>query len=217
MRRLRKHVVAVATLCGLACAKSGSSDLGAASADTSSLRIIEREPPAVPPAPPDSIPEEILADSNLIQNPTSSMRWPRNALMLLFEPSATQAERDAALALVNGTVVGGRPLSVDGFFLVKVPHDGTDGPLLQAIDTLQQLPQVRYAVRYFLSTLILNHFRPNDGVGWDGVWPPPWVVTARDEDAPNPLRCVPKLVKKCPISHFQTLRLCAKTSWRAST
>jgi len=98
-------------------------------------------PPRVPAVPPDTVPSDRYAAERL----DPSRRFPRDLVVIGFRPGATLAEKEAALDLVQGAVVGGWPLPPgmgEGLYLVRIREDGTMGPLTRAIAQLRVLPQV---------------------------------------------------------------------------
>lgn len=89
----------------------------------------------------------------------------KNVILMTFELSATQEQRQAAIDLIGGEVIGG--LS-GAEYLVKVADDGTSAPLRRALDRLNSLPQVGVAIPWFLDGMFqLMHRKPRDGSGWD--------------------------------------------------
>jgi len=102
----------------------------------------------VPVVPPDSLPPDL----------TDATKWAsggsyyngtilREILILRFRPGTSQADRQAAVDLVHGTVAGGRRFSAaDGLYLIRVPTGATVELLFKAIDALQALPQVLSAM-----------------------------------------------------------------------
>ena len=68
--------------------------------------------------------------------------------MVRFRPTATLADRQLAIALVNGVVVGGSCAS-DGssrVYYVKVADNDSGNGILAAARTLTHLPQVQFAI-----------------------------------------------------------------------
>lgn len=116
--------------------------------------------------PPTSIPTWVQADTNLGGPTTGSVigvKYFKRVIRVFFQPTATLADRQLAVAYVNGAVVGGwRALDgVGGFYVVQVPDDGTGTGVMSASAALQTLPQVTTAgVWSLLGTLYLT---PNDG------------------------------------------------------
>jgi hypothetical protein len=65
-------------------------------------------------------------------------------VLLQFRPTATLAEKQAALDMVRGSVIGG---GWGSFYYVRVPNDDNpDGGAQTAIDRLVTLPQVQRAM-----------------------------------------------------------------------
>jgi len=128
--------------------------------------------PTVPPTPPSGIPLDLYHESNVIAGSRlATGPYPRNVVLVRFHRSATQAERQAAIDLVGGEVVGGSPIA--GIYIVKAPEDGTDAPLVSAIERLSTLPQVASAgPDFFLSP---SYEKPRDGTGWQR---PQWETDA---------------------------------------
>jgi hypothetical protein len=86
-----------------------------------------------------------------------------DVVSVVFVRGATQVERQQAVDMIEGEVVGGT-----GPFMyhIQIPHDGTTGPLLQAIQELRGLPQVEYAGPFDTDPPVPDYFGPHDGVGW---------------------------------------------------
>ena len=120
--------------------------------------------------PPDTIPAWVHADTNTAPPTDSSPgNYAKRIVIVAFRASATLADRQLAIALVNGVVVGGEH-SQDGtlgYYYVKVPDDGSGSGVRAAILSLIPLPQVQIAsYEAYLDPLYL---RPNDGGDYK-VW-----------------------------------------------
>lgn len=127
--------------------------------------------PTIPATPPNGwlIPEPevdaLFAHSNLIiEHSRVSGPYPRDVVLVLFNPESTAEERQAALDQVGGTVVGG-----DGVHYYLRVSSGAE-PVWWAIDRLVSLPQVQEA-----DPLLYGagpaYRRPNNGPGWQrGDW-----------------------------------------------
>lgn len=100
----------------------------------------------VPSQAPDSVPAWVYGSANLTHDDSPSMAgsFPRNVVFVDFRPGATGEEKQAAIALIGGEVIGGRRLT--GTYAVRVQDDGTPRALFTAIRTLAALPQVASAV-----------------------------------------------------------------------
>lgn len=99
---------------------------------------------------PDSMPSGALADSiyapeNRISDPRLGNWVPRDIVFLSFDPDATQKQRQEAIDLIDGRVVGGVPVHTGAWYIVRIPSDGTAEPLVQAIRALESLSTVRAA------------------------------------------------------------------------
>jgi hypothetical protein len=74
----------------------------------------------------------------------------KRVITLCFKDGTTLQDRQLAVGYVNGTVVGGEPLSSgDGCYFVKVADDGSDTQLGAAINRLKRLSQVEVAAPTF--------------------------------------------------------------------
>ena len=108
--------------------------------------------------PADTIPAWVHSDTNIGPTDGSHPRFTKRIVMVRFRPTATLADRQLAVALVNGVVVGG---SRAGVYYVKVADNGSGDGILAAAQTLTHLPQVQFAI----FEVLLNelYLRPNDG------------------------------------------------------
>src|ERR1041385_3781321 len=118
----------------------------------------------VPAVAPDSEPAWVNDDSSYTSG-GSSRGWLKRTLVVLFKPTATQAERQAAVDKITGVVVGGYGIpGSDGSYLVRVGWNPTDVQLDSLASVLMSLPQVEGAGRVGRGSE--GGRRPNDGVGW---------------------------------------------------
>jgi len=142
----------------------------------------ERQGVQVPEQAPDTVPQWVFADSNLVTNTEHSAgTFPRNVVSILFREGSTREQRQAAIDLIGGEVVGGVPvLGGRGFYLVRITHDGTDAPLFEAIRRLQELPQVEFAGPEYVLKSPGNYLTPAEGPGWQV-----WRVDADSADGEN--------------------------------
>jgi hypothetical protein len=69
-------------------------------------------------------------------------------LSVVFAVGASQSERQAAIDLVDGTVIGGLNPGGDGSYYVRVEGDGTIETIFEVAHTLNALPQVALAGPY---------------------------------------------------------------------
>ncbi|MCY7378155.1 MAG: hypothetical protein LH467_02310 [Gemmatimonadaceae bacterium] len=121
---------------------------------------------AVPSVPPDSLPSDYSDTTKAVSGGrfVAGMILP-DILVLGFKRNTPQADRQSAIALVKGVVVGGRKRpDGDGLYLVRVPVNGTLDSLFQAIQRLRQLPQVSTVTPEVIFTDLPTYLRPNDGV-----------------------------------------------------
>lgn len=120
-------------------------------------------------APPDTIAKWVVADSNTggRSGPTAiGVAYQKRTIKIIFQPSASLADRQLAVASVNGVVVGGYRSSdgVSGWYIVQVPDDGTGKGVLTARGILRRQSQVKSAtVTIYMSGLELT---PRDGPGF---------------------------------------------------
>ncbi len=120
----------------------------------------------VPPQAPDTLPAWVYSDTNVVSNSTAiPAPFLKNIVIVEFFPSATQADREAAVALVGGIAVGGyRPSQGEGDYYIQIADTAAGQGLIDAVDQLQQLPQVLLAT---YEVAVDFHWRkPNDGAQW---------------------------------------------------
>ena len=103
--------------------------------------------------PPDRIPSEIYAREKVIDAaPCASGRLLRDIVLLAFRSGTPRRRRQAVVDAVEGVVVGGRRLGgADGFYVVRVPDDGSGAGLCRALTRLEAMPEVEGAVPELLS------------------------------------------------------------------
>jgi hypothetical protein len=110
----------------------------------------------VPGHPPDSVPialwDSLHLQSNMEMNPA---RWgipepfPRNLIQIRFKDFTPQIERQYAIDLIRGRVIGGLLISEAGDYFVTIQDDGTSAPLMAAVAKLEALPQIETARPHF--------------------------------------------------------------------
>jgi hypothetical protein len=104
--------------------------------------------PALPPNQymADSVASEVYSPSNISEGDSViTGPFPRDLLWVWFQDGASQPERQAAIDLIHGKVVGGAPVRFGGIYYVRIHADGTTGRLQRAIAMLKALPQIRLA------------------------------------------------------------------------
>ncbi|MFW6206909.1 MAG: hypothetical protein ACOC5J_03140 [Gemmatimonadota bacterium] len=126
--------------------------------------------PLVPPVAPDTLPEGVY-NQRTSDSPVISGTFLTNIVLVVFEESSSQSERQAAVDTVNGHVIGGlRHFGDDGYYFVRVEDDHPDTPgqaLANAMDLLNSLPQVSLATVELIFTQLEGYRRPEDGQGWE--------------------------------------------------
>jgi hypothetical protein len=123
----------------------------------------------VPGQAPDTIPAWVYQPQNFDSN-TASIQIPfvKNIVVIQFQAGATQAQRQAAVDLVRGTVVGGRSFPAsEGYYYVSVSDTARGAGLVAAVGQLESLPQVAVSSYDFRMRPVYRI--PNDSAGWD-VW-----------------------------------------------
>lgn len=122
--------------------------------------------PTIPTTPPDGF---LISDDSVVAlyakgrqiyvHPRVAGPYPPDVVLITFHPSATQDEKQAALDLVCGRVIGGGW----GAYYVLVPlDDSAQGAVWTAIDQLVVLPQVLHADPDVMASLVVHASRPED-------------------------------------------------------
>ena len=124
---------------------------------------------SVPAQAPDSISsalwDSLTSPSNLITDaPHLHGTWARNVMIISFKATATQAERQAAIALIHGEVVGGRAMPLgEPQYIIRIPYaqpgDSVAGPVLRAFKTLLDHPAVVAAYPLGMTNFNVLHGR----------------------------------------------------------
>jgi hypothetical protein len=114
------------------------------------------------------VPAGYYAAANLVRNDARfSFAFFRDVVAVLFSPTATVAQRQAAVDSVGGSVIGGVRLDgVDGFYLIGVLPDSQNDGVLNAAERLNGMAGVRVAMPDFVLENPAAYRRPNDGAGW---------------------------------------------------
>jgi hypothetical protein len=124
-------------------------------------------------APPDTLPAWVRSDTNVSERTDSvHVRFMKRMIKVSFVPAATLADRQLAIAYVNGVVIGGQ-LNPDGtgYYYVQLPFDATGANLFSSSRKLRTLPQVESAHAEIV--LDPTSLTPRDGGDWNT-----WTVNA---------------------------------------
>lgn len=121
---------------------------------------------SIPSTPPDSVPEWIFADSNLVTNsPNIGGLVARNVVAVVFSPTASSTQRAAAIASVNGELVGGRAYGTGrGVYYLRVPYVSPTDSLDAYITRLDSMPGVAFSSPAAVIEEPTDFLRPIDGV-----------------------------------------------------
>lgn len=112
--------------------------------------------------PGDSV-NKLYAYTNAVwTHPRASGPYPRNIIQLFFTRTATREDRQSAIDMINGRVIGGGGV----YYHVLVPTT-TGNALWASIDRLAALPHVSLAVPDLMTRGLTTFYRrPHDGPGW---------------------------------------------------
>ena len=100
----------------------------------------------VPPTAPDTIIEDMYAESSIIRNTECiSGAFLRDVIAVAFQPGATQEQRQAAIDMIGGRVIGGMAYAGGGEYYVRIAGDSTGEAVTKAVELLETLPQVYVA------------------------------------------------------------------------
>jgi hypothetical protein len=124
--------------------------------------IVFTVPLHAPSSTPSAVLREDTSSEHIAHN--GGAQYSADKVFVLFAPSATIEDRQAAIDAVDGTVVGGSP----PLYYVRVPiSPATNGTAaLHAIHVLQKQPGVSAATIDNLTPPSPNYLRPKDGSGW---------------------------------------------------
>lgn len=121
----------------------------------------------VPAVAPDTVPEGLYSSENIRRGSACiTGRMLRGIVIVTFYQGTPQAEKQEAIELVDGEVIGGsRPRDdLDGHYYVRVEDDPEGQVLCDAVETLRSLPQVINASEELFGSVFYR--RPDDGAGW---------------------------------------------------
>lgn len=128
-----------------------------------------RYPDALPAAPPDSVPQWIIADTNYTSAAAGweSVRIAKNALLVFFKATATQSERQAIVDSVGAIAVGGFSFgSIGGEYVLQVASSWDASHVLSAIARFSASNAVAYAVPLSGFGVHQEYRYPDDGLGF---------------------------------------------------
>ncbi len=116
--------------------------------------------------PPDSAPAWLSADSSSAESTYAiGHEFTKNAAIVIFSDASTLGDRQLAVALVGGKVIGGRRASSgSGAYYLWLPDDGTGVQIRAATNKLKALPQVILAMP--MIRLSAMYLEPNDAGDW---------------------------------------------------
>jgi hypothetical protein len=119
---------------------------------------------SVPALPPDSVPQWIHADTNVIDG-GEVIAGPiaKHVIVIAFDPVTSLLDRAAAIASVGGTVVGGVPTdTAEGFYYVSVPQAWTPSQIVAAAETANAMAGVVVSAPAMLGEAENDYRRPID-------------------------------------------------------
>jgi subtilisin family serine protease len=133
----------------------------------------------VPAVAPDTVPEGFYDSANVMLNSPYfglSRRVIKDIVAIRFTATATRDERQAAVDVIRGQVVGGhRPSpAMEGSYFVRIDDDGTGLQMRAAVDTLIKMPTVATIKPEYLwlASEFLAYVEPGDDGDWEGAWQP---------------------------------------------
>lgn len=134
----------------------------------------------IPAVPADTMPSWTLHDTSYT---TDAPGYLKHTIGVAFHGGATQQQREAAIASVEGTVIGGwNPAgSTEGLYAVQVSDTTSVEGLRANRLALRSLPQVQAAIYFPLAEA--NYLRPHDGPNWQKAQ---WSLTP--DNVPNTQR-----------------------------
>jgi len=120
----------------------------------------------VPGQAPDSIPAWVYSDTNIASSGTTAIDAPftKRIVIVEFKQGASAFQRDSAISVVGGTVVGGSTVpGQEGHYYVRL-EDTVGTALLAAASQLRAMPQVASAFANVAGAP--NWVLPTDGAHW---------------------------------------------------
>jgi len=121
-------------------------------------------------SPPDTLPINYYADTNITSDSSSAARFLRNVVVVDFTDTAQLVDRQLVIAKVGGVIVGGTQIysNGDGTYFLAVPSDAAGDGALMAVDTLLSYPAVQNAGVELTAPNTPAYLRPQDdsASGW---------------------------------------------------
>lgn len=99
------------------------------------------EPFHVPPAPPDTVPASFDEDAVFVSDGSIS-HVSTNILAVYFANGATVAEKQEAVDLIAGRVIGGVAIGEEGLYYVQIEGDSTIATIDSIAAVLEALPMI---------------------------------------------------------------------------
>ncbi|HXF25525.1 MAG TPA: hypothetical protein VN602_13445 [Gemmatimonadaceae bacterium] len=108
--------------------------------------VVHPVPPVAPNHSPDSL---FLALGTVRRDSTADLKLVRSIVKVSFRGGTAQRERQQAIDLIGGVVVGGlRITDLNGWYFVRIPGP-TYGDIQEAVRKLRAMPQVETAFPLF--------------------------------------------------------------------
>lgn len=123
----------------------------------------------VPSVAPDTVPPGFYEEADFRRGSACiTGKMLRGIVVVRFEPGTPQSERQEAIDLIDGRVVGGvnSRKDTEGWYYVQVEDDPEGQILCDAIETLNALPQVGYAREELFASALYR--RPDEEGEWTG-------------------------------------------------
>lgn len=134
------------------------------------------------------MPYEIFHDSNVVANPPGRTgHYLKHIVVVGFAAGTPRAQRQAAIDLIGGRVIGGARVydgGSDGWYIVRVAGDSLMATVSAAITTLRTLPHVDVATPVPLDDRLASLGSKTDSVSSRNARLPAHARTPRARAAP---------------------------------
>lgn len=162
IRRAASRADQVLRAAGFAAALAGTGLMGcvhppgsASAAARIGTRLNSAGASPVPAIAPNYLPDSLFNALGTVRRDSEAVvSMVRSIVKVTFKDSANQRDRQQAVDLIDGVVVGGLLLDTDGEYFVRIPGS-TYADIQAAVRKLRALPQVNYAF-----PLLLGKFGP---------------------------------------------------------